>query len=63
MKSCKNYWLRNISDIKRIEEIKAHHALNDPENVEAFLKIFSTATVENKKLMLKELKQDPNATE
>jgi len=53
--------LLKYNDVKRIEEIKAHHALNDPENVEAFLKIFSTATVENKKLMLKELKQDPNA--
>ncbi|MBL6987995.1 MAG: inorganic phosphate transporter [Methylobacter sp.] len=50
--------LLKYNDVKRIEEIKAHHEFNDPEKVTAFLQIFSTASVENKKRMLKELRQE-----
>jgi len=54
--------LLKYNNVKRIEEIKAHHqVLNDPEKITAFLEIFSTATVEHKKRMLKELKQEANA--
>ncbi|MDP3876322.1 MAG: inorganic phosphate transporter [Methylobacter sp.] len=50
--------LLKYNDVKRIEEIKAHHEQADPEQVTVFLQTFSTASVEQKKLMLKELKQE-----
>ncbi|MGR9013894.1 MAG: inorganic phosphate transporter, partial [Gammaproteobacteria bacterium] len=53
--------LLKYNDVKRIEEIKAHHELNDPEKVAAFLQIFSAASVESKKRMLKELRQEASS--
>jgi PiT family inorganic phosphate transporter len=47
---------------KMIEEIKRHHAGKEQKEVEAFLLKFNRASVTNKGLMLKELKQQAKKT-
>ena len=47
---------------KMIEEIKRHHAGKEQKEVEAFLLKFNRASVANKGLMLKELKQQAKKT-
>jgi len=47
---------------KMIEEIKRHHAGKEQKEVEAFLVKFNRASVANKGLMLKELKQQAKKT-
>ncbi len=45
------------SDAKRIEEIREQHEHLDPEKTEAFLDAFKKATVTDKSMMLKDLKE------
>jgi len=47
---------------KMVEEIKRHHAGKEQKEVEAFLLKFNRASVANKGLMLKELKQQAKKT-
>lgn len=51
------------SNAKRMEEISLHHENSDPEQVEAFLKAFRNASIDEKGLMLKSLKQQAKLQE
>lgn len=46
-----------VNYARMIEDIRAHHSEDSPEEVEAFLERFETATVTAKGAMLRELKQ------
>lgn len=45
------------SNAKRMEEIRLHHENTDPEQIQAFLAKFKNASIDEKGLMLKKLKQ------
>ncbi|MGY6277587.1 inorganic phosphate transporter [Methylomonas sp. MgM2] len=45
------------SNAKRMEEIKLHHQNSDPEEIDAFLTSFKKASIDEKGLMLRTLKQ------
>ena len=49
------------NDARKIDEIKEHHADDEPEIVEAFLNEFEAATIAEKGMMLKKLKNQKKA--
>ena len=51
------------SNAKRMEEIRMHHENTDPEKIEAFLAAFKKASIDEKGLMLKRLKQQAKLLE
>lgn len=51
------------SNAKRMEEIRLHHQNSDPEEIEAFLSAFKKASIDEKGLMLKTLKQQAKQQE
>ena len=51
------------SNAKRMEEIRLHHQNSDPEEIEAFLVTFKKASIDEKGLMLKSLKQQAKQQE
>ena len=51
------------SNAKRMEEIRLHHEESDPEQVQAFLAAFKRASIDEKGLMLKTLKQQAKMQE
>jgi len=51
------------SNAKRMEEIRLHHENTDPEKIQAFLAAFKKASIDEKGMMLKKLKQQAKAHE
>jgi len=51
------------SNAQRMEEIRLHHQNSDPEETEAFLVAFKKASIDEKGLMLKSLKQQAKQQE
>jgi len=51
------------SNAKRMAEIRLHHENTDPEKIEAFLKAFKNASIDEKGAMLKDLKQQAKLQE
>ncbi|MGR8932467.1 MAG: inorganic phosphate transporter, partial [Gammaproteobacteria bacterium] len=51
------------SNAKRMEEIRLHHENSDPDEVEGFLAAFKKASIDEKGLMLKNLKQQAKQQE